>query len=480
MAKGLGSNPGRNFGLPSMRKSIKPKAKGIYPDKESGAGEYGSTQFPTIVESYNRESDFKRWKMGQEYYFGTGKSWGDRQINVLARFLNGTATFSDEIDSRGSKEVVTIFPSSTSPEGAWYVATRVRGSYILPNPIQASHLTYNTSDEDPRNHTFTYNVSTQYLPEQLAIWFSNIGDVFEDSAAGPSFPDDLVENDVGSVGYTLLSVSLSSMSLTFDLSRPYRRVERNKHIYWKREPYDPDDPDIPSYRWKDDGSRHLCSSHSFFCCCPDHLGGAVANLDYVPKKSTVDDLPLPNAARSVVSAWEEQGVGYYRQWRTLPERRDERRECKHIHAQRWACGVPWLEPDDYPTAAERDLLEFASSYERALKPEEFDLYFRKRRLSWDRFVLSLAESAGLTIFPGGDPRNNIRTSAAPMLWHDAEEPDPAWCRNNDWWLPRGTQNLHIFDFSQQEFVTVVPKSGVDYPILQFLDPDDVNVPKIVR
>ena len=63
MAKGLGSNPGRNFGLPSMRKSIKPKAKGIYPDKESGAGEYGSTQFPTIVESYNRESDYKRWKM---------------------------------------------------------------------------------------------------------------------------------------------------------------------------------------------------------------------------------------------------------------------------------------------------------------------------------------------------------------------------------------------------------------------------------
>ena len=188
MAKGLGSNPGRNFGLPSMRKSIKPKAKGIYPDKESGAGEYGSTQFPTIVESYNRESDYKRWKMGQEYYFGTGKSWGDRQINVLARFLNGTASFSDEIDERGSKEVVTVFPSSTSPEGAWYVATRVRGSYILPNPIEASHLTYNTSDEDPKNHTFTYNVSTQYAPEQLAIWFSNIGDVFEDSASRAVIP----------------------------------------------------------------------------------------------------------------------------------------------------------------------------------------------------------------------------------------------------------------------------------------------------
>lgn len=480
MGKGLGSRPNRNFGLPSMRRPVRQQSKGIYPDASTGAGEYGSTQYPTIIESYNRESDFKRWKMGQEYYFGTGKSWGDRQINILARFLNQNASLSDEIDTRGSKEVVTIFPSSTSPEGAWYVATRVRGSFILPNPIQAAHITYNTNDDNPSNHTFTYNVGSQYTPEQLAIYFSVIGDVFEDSANGPSFPDDLVEKDVGSVGFTLIGVSLGSMTLTFDYSKPYRRVERNKNIYWKQEPYDPEDADLPVYRWKDDGSRHLCSSHSFFCCCPDHLGGALANLDYVPKRSTLDDMPLPNANRSVISAWESQGIGYYRQWRTLPERRDQRRECKHIHAQRWACGVPWLEPDDYPTAAERDLLEFASSYERALKPEEFDLYFRKRRLSWDRFVLSIAESAGLIIFPGGDPRDNIRTSIAPMLWHDGTEPDPLWCRNNDWWLQRGTQDLKCFNQQTGQFQSFVRKGAADYPILSFMDPDDPDVPKIVR
>ena len=33
------------------------------------------------------------------------------------------------------------------------------------------------------------------------------------------------------------------MTMTFDLSRPYRRVERNKHIYWKLEEYDPEDPE---------------------------------------------------------------------------------------------------------------------------------------------------------------------------------------------------------------------------------------------
>ena len=479
MPKGFGADPSRRFRLPSVSKPLKPKAKGLYPDASTGAGVYGSVQFPTIVEQYNRESDYKRWKLGQEYYFGSGRTWGDRQINILARFLNANASLADEIDTRGSREVVTIFPSSNSPEYAWYVATRVRGSFLFPGAIQSSRLTYNTSDPDPSKHTVVYDVTGLYNAQQLAIYNVCIGDPFEDSASGPNFPDDLVEKDVGSVAFTLLSVSLGSMTMTFDLSKPYRRVERNKNIYWKREEYDPEDP-AKQYKWKDDGSRHLCSSFTFFCCCPDHLGGATANLDGGVSAQSIKDVPIPNANRSILSQWESQGVGYYRQWRTLPERKDQRRECKHIHAQRWACGVPWLEPDDYPTAAERDILEFASSYERSLKPEEFSQYFRKRRLSFDRFILSIAESAGLIIFPAGDPRNNIRASSYPMLWHDTEEPDPSWCRRNDWWLPRGTQSLKTFDPTQNTFVENVSKNGIDYKVLSYLDPDDQDAPKIVQ
>lgn len=480
MAKRLGSDPGRNLRPPSIRNPIRAKAKGIYPDATTGAGQYGSVQFPTIVEAYNRNSDYKRWKLGQEYYFGKGRSWGDQQLNILARFLNGTATFSDEINQRGSREVITVFPSSTSSENAWYVATRVRGSFLFPQPITAARVTLNQTDPDPANHTLVLDVSGIYNVDQLAIYNVCIGDQFEDSAIGPNFPGDLVEKDAGSVALTLIGVSTGSMTMTFDLSRPHRRVEINKKIYWKREPYDPDDPEIPTYTFNTDGTRYLCSSFSFFCCCPDHLGGAVANLDFVDtKKKNLDTFPLPNANRSVVSAWESEGVGYYRQWRTLANRRDERRDCKHIHAQRWACGVPWLEPDDYPTAAERDLLEFMSSYERAMDPNEFLAYFRNKRLSWDRFILSIAESAGLICFPGGDVREGIRPFSGPMLWHDREEPDPSWCRNNDWWMERGTQNLKCFDQSAQEFRTTVPKSGIDYTILTFLDEDAVDAPKIV-
>jgi hypothetical protein len=85
----------------------------------------------------------------------------------------------------------------------------------------------------------------------------------------------------------------------------------------------------------------------------------------------------------------------------------------------------------------------------------------------------------MVIFPGGDVRNAIRPNVAPMLWHDREQPDPTWCRNNDWWMKRGTQDLKIFNQLTNEFQATVPKSGIDYPVLSFLEEDDPNAPKIV-
>lgn len=467
MGKRLGSRPDAGDRMPSVSQPLPKRPAGIYPRKGSGAGEYGSTAYQTVIESYNRDSDYKRWRLGQEYYFGSGRSWADFSIHTLARFVTGA------VDGT-SKEIVSLFPSSTSPERAWYAGVRTRGSIIIPQPLQSGAITLNTDDPDLANHTLTWQVTGVLSPTQVAVFNTFIGDQFEDSATGPNYPEDLVERDVGSVALTLIAANPGTMTLVFDLSRPHGRIERNGRVYWEKLTYDPSNPIV----WR--AGRHICSSFKFFCCCPDHLGGAVANLDVPSAGQSRDQFPLPNAARSVQAPWERQGAGYYRQWRTLPRRRDERRDCKHIHAFRWRCGVPWMEPSDYPTGDSREFLEFAAEAERKFYSEEIMEYFRLRRLTWDRYVLTVADSVGLILFPDGDPREAIRPDPRPLLWNDGQEPDPTWCRLNDWWLERGTQKLKIFNSNTNRFESTVVIGGTEYPVLQVVDPDAEGAPVIIR
>lgn len=467
MAGGVGSRPDRLGRIEPIHKPLPSRAAGIYPRSGSGAGEYGSTAYQTVIESYNRDSDYKRWRLGQEYYFGSGRSWADYSIHTLARFVTGA------VDGT-SKEIVSLFPSSTSSERAWYAGTRTRGSIMFPQAIEASRITFATTDPDVANHTLSLDVTGILTPTQVGIFTIFIGDQFEDSATGPTYPEDLVERDVGSVAFTLVAANPGTMTLVFDLSRPHGRVERNGRVYWEKLPYNPADP----ISWRD--GRYLCSSFKFFCCCPDHLGGALANLEIPSAGQRRDQFPLPNAARSVRSPWESQGTGYYRQWRTLPRRRDERRDCKHIHAMRWRCGVPWMEPSDYPTGDSREFLEFAAEAERRFRSEEIMEYFRLRRLNWDRYILTVADTVGIILFPDGNPRDAERPDSRPLLWNDPDPPLPEWCRLNDWWLERGTRQLRIFNSQTGGFDTTVTIQGREYPVLEVVDPDAVEAPVIVR
>lgn len=471
MPKGLGSRMDSGFGLSPVSRPMRQKASGVYPSKGKGLGDYGAVTFPSVIEAYNRESDYRRWKLGQEYYFGSGRTWADYQIYSLARFVTGA------VDGN-SKDIVTLFPSNTSPERAWYVGMRTRGSIMLPQPLTTAAITLNTADPNPDNHTLTYNVTGVLTPAQVGIFSVFVGDQFEDSAQGPQYPDDLISRPAGSVALTLLAANPGSMTLVFDLSKPQGRIEKNGRIYWTKLPYNPAAPTT----WNTGGSRHLCSSFKMFCCCPDHLGGALANLEYPGAKSSgagLDVFPLPNANRTVRSAWERQGTGYYRQWRSLPARVDQRRECKHIHALRWQCGIPWYEPDDYPTQEERDILDAAGSSEGKFSAAEMQRYFALRQLNDDRYVLSLAEVVGLELFPGSDVRDAIRPDPRPLLWNDAEEPLAIWCRQNDWWLERGTQRLRIFNAATGRFESTVTIGGTQYPMVEVVESTAPGAPVIV-
>lgn len=477
-SKSFGPSLGGNLGprgLGRIDKPDKPAKAGLYPKKEDGVGRYGTTAYPSIIESYDRASDYRRWKLGQELFYGLGSNWASLLELAITRELDVPG--GGDLSPGGSRALISQFPSLGSPEGAWYTSVRPRGSIIFPVSLDAAHITLDTSNDDFSQHTLVYDCSSFYTEAQAETLRNFIGSQFEDTASGPSYPDDLIAKPVGSVALTLVGVDTVNRVLTFDLSRPHLRVKPNKQIYWYRERYRPDLA-IPIRQFSTSQGRHLCSSHRFFCTCPDFLGTSVANVER-PKGGLVDRFPVPNLGRTDISAWESEGAGYFRQWRSLPARCDQRRECKHVHCLRWECAVPWLEPEDYPTVESRQSLVADLERASAVDSNQTRAYFGSSRVNWNRLVLPIADGAGLNLFPGADPRDGARPDLKPILWNDSRRPETSWCQHNDWWAERGKSEVLIFNSNTQEFEPLVIKGGNPYPVVEFVEAGSTGAPVIV-
>ncbi|MEB3320486.1 MAG: hypothetical protein VKI63_06060 [Cyanobium sp.] len=443
------------------------KAAGIYPGKQSGLGQYGSTAYPTIVEAYNRSSDYKRWKQGMEYWFGNGKAWVDQQLHMLARVRSGPITGEHRL-------IATLFPSRTGPERAWHVTSRVRGSVIMPLPMTYDQITLQQEGPDLSTHRLVYDTRAFLSSAQLQAWNQMVGDQFEDSAVGPSFPGDLLARPLDSVALTLVEVDVAAGTLLFDLSRPFVRVARGDRTYWKLASYVPGNPLL----WALDGSRHLCSSPKFQCSCPDYQGRRIANLAGA-SSSLGEAFPLPSANRESGTPWEAEAAGYYAQWRTLNLRADMRRECKHVHATRWEHGVPFFEPSDYPVGGEMEWISEHARHERSFSFLEVLDFYEKQLIGYDRLVPAVAEAIGLNLDPTGilrGPDATFRPEAAPILWNDPSEPEYGWCRQNDWWLRRGSEEVRAFSPADGGFSGLIGAQKV----MEIVEPGSAGGPVIVR
>lgn len=472
MARGVGSplNPG--FGLGGVTRPMRSAAKGIYPRKGSGYGAYGGTAYPTVLEAYNRDSDYKRWKTGQEYYFGRGKTWADLEVFTLVRSLLDTGEASSI-----SRDVTTFLPSNTSPESAWAVTTRTRGSVILPQVIQQSDISIATEFPNEAEHRLFLDVSATLTVQQIRNWEIYIGDQFEDSAIGIVYPNDLVREPVGSIAFTLVDVDPGGGKLIFDLSRGFVRQRVNSRIYWRLLDYDRRNP----VYWRRDGTRYLCNSFRFYCSCPDFSGRSYADV-LNANASPIRKFPLPGAGRPVETSWEAAGAGYYKQWRDISRRSDRRRECKHIHAVRWTCGVPFFEPSDYPTGEERGIFGVKAAGEREFSSEEILRYNRNRLVSYDLFLPGLATASGIELDPRGDLLADpapVRPDLKPVFWATRDEPPAIRSQVNDWWLKKGTQELAIYSPTVGRYVNTVSESGTSVPVLEFRDPPAEGAPTVV-
>lgn len=455
------SAPKDDFSKPAFRGS-----PGINPRKGSGWGERGGIRVPTLIEAYNRDSDYRRWKAGMELWFGNGKGWVDQQMGVLARLKTGY--ISDVVPL-----VTTMFPSRGSAERAWHVTLRPRGAIALPGPLTADRVRTDRGDPDWANHRLILDVRGLIERPRLAVWQLLVGDQFEDSASGPNVPGDLVRRPVDAVAFTLVEVDVSGFRLIFDLSRPFVRKIVGPRTYWALATYNPAAP----LGWTLDSSRHLCSSHRFSCSCPDYQGRVLAeNLSATGSLS--EKFPAPAAGRAQVTPWEAEGIGYSKQWRDLDGRVDRRRECKHIHAVRWETGVPFLEPSDYPTGREREWVDDRSLIEREYTFSDLARFYAEAGITYDRLVLSVAPSIGIQLDAEGKLRGETETFRPvnqPILWTDSQMPKYPWCRQNDWWLERGTQQVYLFDPPSGGFVTAVNEE----PVLELVPLDSDRAPVIV-
>jgi hypothetical protein len=446
-------------GFDSVTRPQKRKSPGLYPE----AGE-GGIRVPTLIESYNRESDHSRWLRGMEIWQDTADdSWVERKLGLVAHLKTGPIL--DAIPL-----VTYLFPGRSSGESAWHVTLRPRGALTLPAPIEAGSVTLDRGDPDPSKHRLIYNVRGVIDRSRLSVWTSLIGDQFEDSALGPKYPDDLDPQPTEAVAFTLVEVDVSGFRLIFDLSRPFVRRITPSRLYWKLGTYNPGNP----LRWRDDGSRHLCSSHRFECSCPDYQGRQVANLQ--SREGVSENFPMPAAGRDPVKAWERESFGYSKKWFDLDPRVDRRRECKHIHAVRWEAEVPFDEPRDTPIRNDPGLIDLRKAIARERGFGDVRDFYAKHMVTFDLLLLGVAPAVGLQLDADGELRGaeaTFRPVNRPILWTDEEMPLYSWCRQNDWWLPRGTAEVWLFDppsggfvrqLGSRDVLEIVSVNGVDVEI----------------
>jgi len=461
MPRGYGQSFGKGLDFGRVDKPSKPRAAGLYRSPRDHDGRSGGANFPTVLESYEKNSDYKRWRAGWDYWQGGEKSWADftRDYQVyLFRDFGSTSKF--------WKARATYFPSDSSPEATWIVGTRLRGSLILPQPLLASDITFDTVYANPARHRLILDVSSTLSAGQLKNWENLLGDQFEDSGEAVGAEVRAALDPLDTVAYTLVDVDQEEGRLSFDVSRPFVRFRPNpqkKQAYWRRLPYD----GITPLGWRSDGSRFLCSSHRFFCSCPDFSGRRVADLLSGGSPDQVA-FPRPGASRPISDPQESRDVGYLARFRTLADRSDQRRECKHIHAVRFSLGYPFYEPSDYPLNDPYG--QFYRSTSKRLSTEEMFRYHRLRRLALDRLAIPLAEANGVRSTPGdvigSDPDAPLQPGRPPVLWSSPGEPAAFRCQEDDWWVDRGTQVLRVFSGSVGRFVDQVAAGGVSVPVFR--------------
>lgn len=455
--RGLGSVGGKTtkgLSLNPVNRSFEKKTKGIYPSGDD-AGRFGSTRYETVLENYNRESDYARWRHGQQYYIGVGSSFAERTIGVRAHFLIGP-------NMHQAQTVLSLFPSKSSSDSSWTTARRIRGSIVSHSPFERSRAHID-------GNRLIYQVVDEFLEDEMMHRHLQllVGDQIEDSFQGRELGDRISEA-VGSIALTLVEVDVEEKLLVFDLTKPQGRVMVNGHLRWAKLDYDPSDPWKTIWR----PGNYLGTSFRFYCNCPDFSKSISANTQSTKFDSTGRRFPLPAAARRIGGDYEREMAGYLKRWGDLSIRADERRDCKHTHCMRWDADTPWIEPNDMPLGMQEDRIHDGADVVRddAFSKTIAD-YQRNAIIDWSGVISATCGALGFNIAPVGDMNNRFDR---PILWNLDRQPESEHSRQNDYWLERGTKRLRLYMAEADEWVSEVMLDGYSEPIISYIEKEEMK------
>ena len=462
--RGLGSVSGkttRSLALDRVDRPNAKRVKGIYPRGEA-AGRYGGTRYATVIEAYNRESDYSRWRHGQQFFHGVGHSMTDRTIGVFSSFLLGARVIRAET-------VLTLFPSKSSSDHSWTAARRIRGHVLSAVPFERSRCRLEQNASDPSADRLIYQISDEFTDEQFEMKHLQllVGDQIEDSFSGPELRD-RQDEAIGSTALTLVGVDATNKTLSFDLSRPAGRVlTRNKKVRWARLAYDPGDPWATV--WKE--GNYLGTSINFHCNCPDFSKTMTANTQGTEFQSEGRLFPLPPASRRIRGDYEAEMAGFLKRWGDLSIRADSRKECKHIHCLRWQTRTPWYEPDDIPLDKANDRIHAGDEERGDAFSSTVAAYYRSAVIDWSGVIAATCGALGFNISPIGDM---ARRTDRPILWQLRHKPETEHCRQNDYWLERGTKKLRLYMAADDEWVeTLNDEEGNSMPIVRYMSKEEL-------
>ena len=462
-SKGLGSLSGKTTKGLSLDRVDRPNAKrvkGLHPSGDD-AGRFGGTRYPTVLEQYNRDSDYSRWRHGQQLFHGVGQSYADLAIGLAARFMLGE-------NIHTSRTILTLFPSGSSSDFSWTAARRIRGSVVSKVPFERSRVRFDLNPNDPSQDRMIYKISEEFTDDEFLLKHLQllVGDQFEDSYNGPDFNHRIGDAN-GSTALTLVEVNNEDKELVFDISKPYGRVMVHDRPRWARLQYDPGNPTI----WRE--GLHVGTAIHYYCSCPDFSGTLTANTQSTAFDSEGRRFPLPAAQRKIRGDYEAEMAGFQKRWRDLAIRADGRKECKHIHCLRWQTRTAWFEPDDIPLGGNEELIHAGSGLEKGdAFSETIDQYMRNRVVDWQNVIQAACGAMGFNLNPVGDM---ALRSDRPQLWILDRAPEPEHCRQNDYWLERGSKRLWLYMEQAGDWVDTLPdEEGEEQPIAFYLRKEEVQ------